>query len=103
MVNKRKYASQKERLTAKADAEKRRRDNAKKDQREEMENLYANLIRVAQDPNTENRRKEMNSMSYNALLARMNELRDAVDSNREHNRNRMAATSADEDEATTTV
>ena len=94
MVNKRKYASQKERLTAKADAEKRRRDNAKKDQREEMENLYANLIRVAQDPNTENRRREMNSMSYNAMLARINELRDAVDSNREHDRNRKTATRA---------
>ena len=101
MVNKRKYASQKERLTAKADAEKRRRNNAKKDQREEMENLYANLIRVAQDPNTENRRREMSSMSYNNMLARINELRDAVDSNREHNRNRMAASRADEDEATT--
>ena len=101
MVNKRKYASEQERLTAKADAEKRRRDNAKKDQREEMETLYANLIRVAQDPNTDNRRKEMNSMNYNAMLARINELRDSVDARKEQDKNRKAATRADEDKATT--
>ena len=92
MVNKRKYASEQERLTAKADAEKRRRDNAKKDRREEMETLYANLIRVAQDPNTDNRRREMNSMSYNAMLARINELRDSVDARKEQDKNRKAAT-----------
>ena len=44
MVNKRKYASEQERLTVKADAGKRRRDNAKKDRREEMETLYTHSV-----------------------------------------------------------
>ena len=99
MVNKRKYHSDKERHTAKADAEKRRRANADKetkDAKKAQERNRLAAVRAAEDEATATRRRELTKVHNH--LTRMHELPEVTDVRREESKNRMAATRAAEDD-----